>query len=263
MFRNGRYVTVTNPGQRTYGEVASTDDLLSLGTLTRILWERFWVIILVASLLAGTVVGFALRQAPQYQASVKLLVGQERGIVADEIADVTFLNAITLTIGEAVQSRPIAGAVVKELNSKLTPDQVLANMSAEPIEDTQFIEVSYTDSSPERAQRIANTIGTVFSERISEESSDSNLTATVWEPAVLPGAPVSPDPMRDGFLALVLGGMLGAGLAFLLEYLDDRWRSPEEAEQVSGVPTLGQIPRFEVSEGKRRAKKGDGHNGPF
>jgi capsular polysaccharide biosynthesis protein len=69
--------------------------------------------------------------------------------------------------------------------------------------------------------------------------------------------------MRDGFLALVLGGMLGAGLAFLLEYLDDRWRSPEEAEQVSGVPTLGQIPRFEVSEGKRRAKKGDGHNGPF
>jgi capsular polysaccharide biosynthesis protein len=40
--------------------------------------------------------------------------------------------------------------------------------------------------------------------------------------------------------------LLGVGLAFLLEYLDDRWNSPEETERVSGVPTLGAIPKFKV-----------------
>jgi hypothetical protein len=45
--------------------------------------------------------------------------------------------------------------------------------------------------------------------------------------------------------------MLGIGLAFLLEHMDDRWRSPEEVEQVSGVPTFGIIPEFKLSNSKK------------
>jgi capsular polysaccharide biosynthesis protein len=48
----------------------------------------------------------------------------------------------------------------------------------------------------------------------------------------------------------MLGGILGLGLAFLLENLDDSWRSPEEVELVSGVPTFGVIPVYEFSKGK-------------
>jgi hypothetical protein len=44
--------------------------------------------------------------------------------------------------------------------------------------------------------------------------------------------------------------MLGIGLAFLLEYWDDDWRSPEEVEQISGVPTFGVIPLFEILKGE-------------
>jgi capsular polysaccharide biosynthesis protein len=42
------------------------------------------------------------------------------------------------------------------------------------------------------------------------------------------------------------------GLAFLLEYLDDYWRSPREVEQVSGVPTLGIVPEFKVAKSVKR-----------
>ena len=64
---------------------------------------------------------------------------------------------------------------------------------------------------------------------------------------MVPQSPVSPDPVRNLLLALVAGVMLGVALAFLLEYMDDSWRSPEEAEQISGVPTFGVIPAFKVS----------------
>jgi capsular polysaccharide biosynthesis protein len=71
----------------------------------------------------------------------------------------------------------------------------------------------------------------------------------VWERAVVPNKPVSPEPLRDGLIALIMSAMLGTGLAFLLEFLDDSWRTPAEAEQVSGVPTFGAIPQFVVLDG--------------
>jgi capsular polysaccharide biosynthesis protein len=110
-----------------------------------------------------------------------------------------------------------------------------------------FIEVSYKDTDPQRAQQTANAIGEVFSEQVSKVSpSASALTATVWEPAVLPEAPVSPDLPRNAALAMIAGLLLGVGLAFLLDRLDDSWDSPEEVERVSGIATFGAIPRFEV-----------------
>jgi len=67
---------------------------------------------------------------------------------------------------------------------------------------------------------------------------------------------VSPDPLLNGLVALALGLLLGLGLAFLLEYLDDSWESPEEVERVSGVPTFGVIPGFQVKTSEK--KKGGG-----
>jgi len=154
-----------------------------------------------------------------------------------------------------VTTLPVAQGVVEELDlSSRNAESLLENLSAEQgiegIEST-FIEVTYRDTDPQRAQLVANTVGQVFSEQIEELSpSASGVTATVWEPAVAPETPVSPDPLRNGLLALVFGVLLGAGLAFLLEYLDDSWNSPEEVERVSGVPTFGIIPEFEVLESK-------------
>jgi capsular polysaccharide biosynthesis protein len=93
----------------------------------------------------------------------------------------------------------------------------------------------------------------VSSERISQASAGANnITVTVWERATVPNSPVAPDPVQNSLLALGLGLMLGIGLALLLEYLDDSWRSPEEVEQVSGIPTFGVIPHFELAQSKRR-----------
>ena len=56
-----------------------------------------------------------------------------------------------------------------------------------------------------------------------------------------------PRPLRNGFVALLFGLMLGVGLAFLLDYLDDSWRSPAEVEQISGVPTYALIPQHKLA----------------
>jgi capsular polysaccharide biosynthesis protein len=209
-----------------------------------------WTIVVVAAATVGSALGFSLLQTPTYEASVMILVGQETtGNTNLGAADVTELQELALTVAKAVPTTPVAETVVERLGlQEESASGVLNRISAEADPGTMFVNVSYKDSDPERAQLIANTIGKVLSEKISEVSVGANaITATVWEPATLPETPVSPDPIRNVIIALVLGSLLGLVLAFLLEYVSDSWNSRNEVEEVSGVPTLGVVPKFRVS----------------
>ena len=214
------------------------------------IWKRLWVVLLVAGVLTGAAVGFSLAQTPMYESSIEILVGQKENAPESYNlqGDVLGLQQITQTMVRAVGSRPVAETVIERQGLQITTQEFLENrLSVEPVAETQFIEVRYKDPDPRRAQRTADAVGEVFSEQVSKVSPSANaVTATVWEPAALPGEPVSPNPVRNGLLALALGLMLGVVLAFLLEFLDDRWHSPEEMERVSGVPTFGLIPEFKA-----------------
>jgi capsular exopolysaccharide synthesis family protein len=67
----------------------------------------------------------------------------------------------------------------------------------------------------------------------------------IVERAALPSAPSEPNIPRYLIIALAMGFGLGVTCAIILEMLDDRVRSPEEMEQISGLTTLGIIPRPE------------------
>src|SRR5215207_3508429 len=194
-----------------------------------VLRRRLWVIVLVTCSIMGLAAGFTYMQTPTYSASVTMLIGQEIGPSAEDnlISEVQGVQSAAETVIAAIPTVPVAEGVVQELDLPVSPYSVLANLQAEQIGESQFVVVSYEDTDPQRAQLIANTAGDVFSEQIADVSSSANtLTATVWEEAGVPGSPVSPDPKRNILLALVLGVMLGVGLAFLLEHLDDDWKSP-------------------------------------
>jgi capsular polysaccharide biosynthesis protein len=212
--------------------------------------QRMWTIMLVALVATGSAIGFSLLQTPTYESSVLILVGDKTTGDTNSAPDVADLQELTLSVAKAVPTTPVAEAVVERLEDP--PEggagQVIANTSAEPDPGTVFVNVSYKDSDRQRAQLIANTIGEVLSEKIPEMSLGANaITATVWEPATLPETPLSPDPIRNGIIGLMLGSLLGLVLAFLLEHVSDSWNSRDELEEDFGVPTLGVVPKFRVS----------------
>lgn len=58
-----------------------------------------------------------------------------------------------------------------------------------------------------------------------------------------PSAPVEPTPLRNALLALVVGLMLGVGVAFVHEQLDDTVKTKDELERATGgLDTLALIP---------------------
>jgi succinoglycan biosynthesis transport protein ExoP len=64
----------------------------------------------------------------------------------------------------------------------------------------------------------------------------------ILDKALVPMAPFSPNTKRNILLALFFGLFMGVGLAFLLEYLDNSVKGPEDVERLVGLPSLGVIP---------------------
>ncbi|MBN1629541.1 MAG: hypothetical protein JW990_07250 [Thermoleophilia bacterium] len=60
--------------------------------------------------------------------------------------------------------------------------------------------------------------------------------------AAVPDAPYTPQITRNVILALIVGLVLGVGLAFLLEYFDKRIKDEKMLEAELGVPVLAGIP---------------------
>ncbi len=60
--------------------------------------------------------------------------------------------------------------------------------------------------------------------------------------ARVPTAPAEPNVPRNLSFALALGLTTGVGLAFLLEGIDNTVRTPEQAQAISALPSLGMIP---------------------
>jgi capsular polysaccharide biosynthesis protein len=223
------------------------ENFTSLNDSLQVLRRRLWVVAMTALVLAGAVTAFGLWQKPAYDVSAKILVSQKPA--GDEEAygslssDVQGLQMLTRTVAEAVVSRRVAESALRELNLQMKAETLSSSLSVQPVEDTQFVSISYQDSNPARATEVVNAIANASADQIPRISPSTAVTVTVWEPAQEPEVSAVSKLARDGVLALLLGTMLGFGLVFLLERLDNsRWLS-EEAERVSGIPILAVIPK--------------------
>ena len=75
--------------------------------------------------------------------------------------------------------------------------------------------------------------------RLAEVQSRDDIVLVT--PAQVPTDPIRPRVLYNTLLAAMVGAMLGLGAAFLLEYLDDTVKTPEDVRQVTGLTTLGGV----------------------
>jgi succinoglycan biosynthesis transport protein ExoP len=69
-------------------------------------------------------------------------------------------------------------------------------------------------------------------------------TINVVEPAMAPTTPIGPNKLMTVLLAAAIGLVLAVSAAFLLEYLDDTIKTPEDVTKMMSLTTLGAISRI-------------------
>lgn len=148
------------------------------------------------------------QQQARYGASLTELEAQ----VAELEAEITATRGAIATLGNEETLAPAARVELARLQTLLSNDQTRLTVLLQSTEQFRLAMVRYTDY------------------------------LSVFSPAELPRAPFSPQPLRNTALALVVGAMIGVGVAFLLDYLDDTVHTPEDAREALGINVLGAVP---------------------
>ena len=77
------------------------------------------------------------------------------------------------------------------------------------------------------------------------------------EVATVPDDPISPKPYQTAALSGAVGLLMAAGIVFLVEYLDDTVKTPDEVKELLGLPVIGLVGDLQSSgNGNKRKRTG-------
>jgi capsular exopolysaccharide synthesis family protein len=213
-----------------------------------VLARRWWWLLLLGLVIGGGA-SYAVSQAmtPIYRASSTLLVNerQQPGTIAYN--DILASERLTGTYRQLITQRPVLEAVISDLDLPYTAAQVAAMLDVSVIRDTQLIRISAENADPHLAQQLADSTASVFIKQNAQNELSRPGSVSVVESATTPTSPVKPRVLLNTILGVVAGLVVAAGVALLLEYLDDTVKSAEDLTASAGLLALGTVARFRHS----------------
>nr|WP_210503000.1 polysaccharide biosynthesis tyrosine autokinase [Nocardioides sp. SYSU D00778] len=219
---------------------------MELADYLRILRRR-WRLVMATVLLV--VVAAALvtwRTTPQYQSTTQLFISTSASSSAEAYQGNLFSSQRLASYADLATGTELATRVVSATGSSLSPKELAAKVTAQASPDTVLLSISVTDPDPEVAQQLTQTYGEELVALVAELETPPGqsrpvLKGTIVDAASLPGGPISPNPVRNLSLALVLGLLLGVGLAVVRELLDTSTKSADDLTNALDAPILGTI----------------------
>jgi len=223
---------------------------MELREFLRIFRKRLKLIVAMTALCAAAGVGTSLATTPVYQGTAKLLVVAKTdpaGGTASAYEGALLSQQLVKSFAQILESRAIAEAALRLDPQPLTARQLQQKVHAEPVIDTLLIDLSVEDTDPARAKRLTNGVARAFIQNLPELQNGSTLRVSLVEPALTPSQPLKPRTKLNSALGLAIGLILGAGIAFLREFLDRSIKTSEELEATADAPVVGTIPPFRAS----------------
>ena len=276
---------------------------------------RKWLWLILLATAVATVASFIAtrRQPPIYNASTTLIVGSTIENPNPTGMDIYLGQQLAQTYAEIAKRDAIKVATMQALGMSWLPQY-----SVTLVPNTQLLEIKVVDTSPERAQMVAQElarqlieqspsapereqrdrqtfvnkqlqeletniddtkgriqelqgqlagmfsarqiadtqtqIGALEQKLASYQSNYASLLSfvsggansiRVVEAATLPTVPIGPNTGMTILLAAAIGLLLALGAAFLLDYLDDTLKTPDDVRAATNLVTLGAIARIE------------------
>lgn len=216
---------------------------ISLRDLVAPILRRWRVVMLVTLFAVALVVIRLLVVTPQYEAQAKLIVLAPNQAVTD-LQTLQLYRNLVPTYREILSSRRVMDTILKEMNLGWSPDEYRNRIRIEDDEKSQTLDVLVRAPSPEEAARIATGAAEIMTRVAAEVMKEERLV--LLDSAAPPDKPVSPRPLLEMAVAIVIGLLVGTGVAFSLETLDRRIRDEASVERRLGLPVLGVIPHIDM-----------------
>jgi capsular polysaccharide biosynthesis protein len=218
-------------------------DELNLKDIVKIISKRWWIILVsvLICVTASVIISYFV-QVPLYQSSSTLYVGKKNVLITDQgYNDVMLGNQLVKDYRELILSRAVATRVLTDLNiTYLNADQLSSKIKVSLKNDTRVIEISVTDHDNVLAKSIADDVANVFKLKVFEIMQVDNIN--IIDTAEVAKSPISPDKRLNVIVSFLLGLILGIGINFLIEYLDNTIKTPDDIKKYLDLPVVGVIP---------------------
>ena len=203
-------------------------------------WLMIVSITLIAAIIAAVLSFFVIK--PKYEASTKLFIGKEEAESQGYSQnDVTMYQKLMKTYTATIKTKDLVEKALGSSNLEVDTKSVLENLTVTSLADTQILEVKYKSIDPMEAKTIIEEITDEFIETSKKLVPNGNIQ--IIESVEMPEKPVSPNKKMNIAIAFALGLMVGVGLALLLEFLDNTFKTKEQVERELEIPVLGTIPQ--------------------
>ena len=191
----------------------------------RIARRRGWIVLLVAIVAGAGALAAAFLQEEQFAATATFMV-----MPADDTEDnedaLEASGRLIPTYQELATSGTIIDRVIDSLDLDESPKELRKRVSSSVVLNTYLVEVTVTDSDPERAARISSAFVEEFeeyAERPSASDGDGEALAApvrVTDPAPVPTEAFEPRPLFWMVLGTFGGFLLGLAVIVVLQVRD-------------------------------------------
>lgn len=234
--------------KRYFQEEENEIDLLDLIFMVIRRWKVI-VLMIIPTVALGFF--FAMTRPSVYQADTTLIVSSGMQSVGLESSDIALNQKLVVTYSEIAKSRDILTRVISKYDLIESPAALGKRISVRPVKDTELIKLTYSCNDPKLAEAVTNELANEFIKKVGQVMKVRNVS--VVEKAIEPRSPLPKGRGKILLASIILGGMLGAGVALLIEFLHKKVRKSSDMEKILGVQMLGMIPEIEIAE------KGESH----
>lgn len=201
---------------------------INLKEILGILKKRAWIGIIITLLAA--IFGYYYSSINQttllYSSSTNIIINADAG------------QRKTLEV--IIKDKTVLEKVIEQLGLDRTTDSLAESIQVGSIDDTQVVKINVIDIEPERAADIANTTAKIFIEEIPKIMGFDDVR--VLSDAQINHAPINESNQNKIIMAAIFGGIvIGIGLIFLIDSLDDSIRTEQDVEHILEVPILGSV----------------------
>ncbi|MBR6185939.1 MAG: hypothetical protein IKQ41_06705 [Clostridia bacterium] len=239
----------TAPAQGRSADTEMTIDLVDLFYRLLANWKLILVAALVFALAFGVYTMYFV--TPMYRATSIIYVLSQDSIV--NVSSLQLGTALTSDYIKVFDMWEVHDEVAKNLNLNYSYSKMKKMLSVTNSSGTRMLDISVTSPSPKEAAEMANEYAKVVSNYIGETMATDkpNLMSVALEPT----NPVSPNRVRNVALGFILGALLACAIVTIRFLLDDKFKTPEDIRQFTGMVTLAVVPVEEEELGRDTKNK--------
>lgn len=200
------------------------------------------VVIILVGVIFGLValIGSKMLIKPTYESTTSLYVLNRQSQGTTTYSDLQSSTQLTQDYIVLVTSRSVTEKVISELKLDMTNEELVKMINVNTPTNTRVLEITVSSHDQKQAKEIADKVADVSADSIGQIMQTEKVTRI--DAAQLPEKPVSPDVVKNGIIAVLLGIIIATAVVIVRFVMNDRINTSEDIEKYLGISTLALIP---------------------